>query len=112
MKIDIRIQGIEAEQNLRDHARQRVDFCFSRFGAEVHSVTASFVDMNGPKGGVDIRCRVQVRGPRLGAITLESQQHDPYVALADLVERTQRVVRRQLERRREPAPRRRTPRAA
>ena len=107
MKIDIRIQGIEADQKLRHHALHRLDHCFRRFGAEVHRVTASFVDMNGPKGGVDIRCRVQVRGPRLGTIMLESRRHDPYVALADLVERTQRAVRRPLERRREPAPHRR-----
>jgi len=101
MKIDIRIAGLSADQKLRDHALHRVQFCFGRFGAEVHSVTASFTDLNGPKGGVDILCRVRVRGRRLGTITLESQRHDPYVAIADLLERSQRAVRRELERQRE-----------
>lgn len=101
MKIDIRIQGIDADETLRAHALHRVQFHFSRFGAEVHGVTVSFTDVNGPKGGVDIRCRVRVRGPRLGTITLESRRHDPHAAIADLLERTQRAVRRQLERRRQ-----------
>ena len=100
MKVDIRMQAAAADYKLKEHALQRVRFCLGRFGAEVHSVTASFVDMNGPKGGVDIRCRVRVRGPRLGTIMLESQQRDCYVAMADLLERTQRAVRRELERRR------------
>jgi ribosome-associated translation inhibitor RaiA len=101
MKIDIRVQGIDAHQRVREHALQRVHSRFTRFGAEVHGVTAIFTDVNGPKGGVDIRCLVRVRGPRLGTITLESRRYDPYVAIADVLERTQRAVRRQLERRRE-----------
>ena len=101
MKIDIRIQGTAADHKLRAHALHRVQFCLGRFGKEVQSVTASFADMNGPKGGIDIRCRVSVRGPRLGTISLESQQHDAYVAIADLLDRTQRAVRRQLDRRRD-----------
>ncbi len=104
MKIDVRFQGISASEALREHAVQRARFTLSRFGAEVRSVSVSFADINGPKGGIDTRCRVHVRGAGLGAVTLESLSHDAYSAIADVLDRAQRAVRRQLERRREGHP--------
>ena len=46
---------------LRGEVRRRVLLAMSRFGPEVHGVTASLAEAPNPLGGVDQRCRVRAR---------------------------------------------------
>ena len=46
---------------LRGEVRRRVLLAMSRFGREVHDVTARLAESKNPLGGVDQRCRVRAR---------------------------------------------------
>ncbi len=46
---------------LRGDVRRRVLLAMSRFGPEVHGVTARLAAARNPLGGVDQRCRVRAR---------------------------------------------------
>ena len=46
---------------LRSDVRRRVLLSLSRFGPEVHGVTARLAVAHNPLGGVDQRCRVRAR---------------------------------------------------
>ena len=48
---------------LRDVAARRVNFVLRRLHWLVTTVRVRFADENGPRGGVDKRCRIEVATP-------------------------------------------------
>ena len=98
MKIEIRFRGLESSDALRDHVSRRIHFHLSRFGNEVTAILVRLADVNGPKGGVDKRCQVTVRDPRIGAATLDEMGGDAYSAVDMAVERVGRSIGRELDR--------------
>jgi len=61
MTIDITSAGLVLTKGLRGEVRRRVLLGMSRFGPEVHGVTARLAAVHNPLGGVDQRCRVEAR---------------------------------------------------
>ena len=103
MKVDIRFRGLEASDFLRDHALRRAQFHMSRFGTEVSSVVVRIADINGPKGGIDKRCQVTVKGPLFGSTNLDEESADAYAVVDGALERVSRVVGKAIERARSAA---------
>jgi putative sigma-54 modulation protein len=98
MKIEVRFHGIESSEAFRDHAVRRVHFHLSRFAGEVTAVVVRVADVNGPRGGLDKRCQVTLRGPRLGSANLDERSADAYAALDLALERVGRSAGRELDR--------------
>lgn len=98
MNIEVRFRGIEPSDALRDHASRRIHSHFSRFDQEITAVLVRISDINGPKGGIDKRCQVTVRGPLFGSATLDDLSGDAYSAIDMAVERVGQMVGRELER--------------
>jgi ribosome-associated translation inhibitor RaiA len=61
-------------------------------------------DTNGPKGGVDKECRVTVRLPGLPALHVEEAAETIHQAIDAARDRLEKVMKRQLERRRDGHP--------
>src|SRR5512143_1139299 len=61
MTIDVTGAGFVLTRTLRGQVRRRVLLSLSRFGPEVHGVTARLAVARNPLGGVDQRCRVRAR---------------------------------------------------
>jgi hypothetical protein len=61
MTIDVTSTGLVLTEALRGEVRRRVLLSLSRFGPDVHSVTARLAAADNPMGGVDQRCRVRAR---------------------------------------------------
>src|SRR5512135_1766925 len=61
MTIDVTGAGLVLTKALRGQVRRRVLLAMSRFGPEVHGVTARLAAARNPLGGVDQRCRVRAR---------------------------------------------------
>jgi len=101
MKIELRFRGLEASDSLREHTVRRIHLHLSRFGQDVSAVAVRIGDVNGPRGGLDKRCRITVRGPRLRLSTLEELSADAYAAVDSAVARVARAVGRDLERARD-----------
>jgi hypothetical protein len=85
---------------LHDFATRRLGFALGRFGALVTGVKVSVYDENGPRGGVDKKCRVEVRGPEKLAVVIEDRAEDERAAIAYAADRAGRTFARALERRR------------
>lgn len=98
MKIAVRFRGIERSNALTEYVVQRVHFQLSRFNGAVSSVVVHVSDINGPRGGVDKRCQVTVRGPSLGSVTTEHLSGDAYSSVDMAIERAACAARRELER--------------
>jgi len=98
MKIEIRGTGMKVTGALREHVIRRLRFAVSRFGPRLRRIEVRLDDVNGPRGGIDKRCRVAV-GVRSGsAIVVEEADADMYAAISRAADRTGRAVARRIER--------------
>jgi hypothetical protein len=61
LTIEVTSAGLVLTKALRGDVRRRVLLALSRFGPEVHGVTARLAAARNPLGGVDQRCRVRAR---------------------------------------------------
>lgn len=98
MKIDVRFLGMSPSPALREHTERQILFHLSRFGRDIQTVEIRISDVNGPKGGLDKKCRITARGPRFGLSTLEELSGDAYQAADEAIARLARTVGRQIER--------------
>ena len=61
LTIDVTSAGPVLTKALRGEVRRRVLLAMSRFGREVHAVSARLAESQNPLGGVDQSCRVRAR---------------------------------------------------
>ena len=88
---------LSTEATLR--AQSKASSTFAKFGDVVGSVTVSVQDVNGPKGGVDKECRIQVDLKRLKSIVVSVKEESLSKAIPFALNRAGRAVRRVLDRR-------------
>ena len=101
MKIDITIQQVKLEKKVSDRVLRRVQFALSKFGHSIRRVRVHFSDLNGPKGGNDKKCSIKVKLITTGEIVVQGVGKDIVTALSHSVERVERAIKRELEKRRE-----------
>jgi putative sigma-54 modulation protein len=101
MKIDLRVRGMAEPAVLRAQIERRMQFALGRFGHDVAQVTVRLSDENGPRGGVDKRCHLTIRGPRLATVVIDERNAGAEAAIDLAAGRASRAVARLLERRRE-----------
>lgn len=102
MRIHLRSRRFELTDALRAYAERRLLFALSRFGGRVLSVMLRFDDVNGPRGGVDKRCRIIAHlSPPWGDVRVEELDGDLYAAISRAADRLARAVAREAERRQE-----------
>ena len=61
MRVAVTSAGLVIPKDLRNEVRRRVLLAMSRFGLEIHGVTARLAESQNPLGGVDQRCRIRAR---------------------------------------------------
>lgn len=98
MKIEVRFRNLEASELLRQYAVRRIQLQLSRFAAAVRSITVRLSDVNGPRGGDDKRCHIELSGPGLGSLAIDERSGNAYAAVDVAVERAARSARRELQR--------------
>ena len=94
---------------LREMAERRTSFVMRRLGWLVPSARVQMSDVNGPRGGVDKRCQVELRTESAGTVVITSLARDWRSALDSALMRAARALvrlwRRGRHRDREHAPR-------
>jgi putative sigma-54 modulation protein len=100
MRLQIHSRGVELTPSLREYVERRLRFALGRFADRIAEVTASVEDLNGPRGGLDQRCRLSVALVRSGRLLVEATATDAAGAASLASERMARRVRAELERRR------------
>lgn len=71
----------------RDLAVRRVHFAFRRLTWLVPRAVVQLSDVNGPRGGVDKRCRVELRTDGAGTVVITSMARDWRSALESAIAR-------------------------
>jgi hypothetical protein len=87
---------------MRDFSVERVRFALRRLTALVPRAKVQFSDVNGPRGGVDKRCQVELNTDSAGTVVIASLARDWRTALDRSLTRATRVLTRSVQRSQKP----------
>jgi len=100
MRIDIHTSSFSLTDSLRRHIEHKIRSTLS-WAHSLQNVSLRLDDINGPKGGVDKSCRIQIPVAGGTPVVIHEMQPDLYVAIDRAVERADRALGRKLTRKRE-----------
>ncbi len=98
MQVEIHAHGFVLTEDLRAHVGQRLQFALNRFQERVVRVAVHLSDSNGPRGGVDQHCHLQLRLRGLPDIVVKDTEADIHVAVDRAAQRAGRTLGRHLRR--------------
>ena len=79
---------------LRDLAERRVRFVLRRLGWLVPRAEVQMSDVNGPRGGADKRCQIELKTDGAGSVVIASVASDWRTALDNALARAARFLMR------------------
>ncbi len=100
MQIDIQARNFSLTDALRNHAERRLRCVLTCCDQRIQRVAMRLSDINGPRGGADKRCHLQVVLVGLPDVVIEDIEADLYVAIDRAVDRAGRTVVRRIDRHR------------
>jgi len=100
MRIEILARNVSLPHDMRMHIERRLGFALNTCQQHVTRILVRLSDTNGPRGGNDKRCHLEVTLPS-GAVVVVHTAADFYVAISRAASRAGRAVMRRLGRRRD-----------
>lgn len=100
MQIEIKARNFPVTQALRTHIERRLGFALSSGYRHVRRILVRLSDINGPRGGNDKRCHVEVLLPGQPVVITDTEA-DMYLAINRAAARAGRTVMRRLKRNRD-----------
>lgn len=101
MLIDIQARGFPLTKALRAYINRRTDFALRTRDHRIQHIMVRLSDTNGPRGGIDKCCRIQVEITQLPDVVVEDTEANLYVAIDRAVDKASRTVGRRLTRQRD-----------
>lgn len=99
MNIAIQSNGLILTESLRAYVHRRLETSLG--WALTRRLAVWLSDINGPRGGRDKRCKIQISLDHGKTIVIEDTEEDMYAAIDLAAERAERALARQLARGRE-----------
>ncbi len=84
----------------RDYLRRKLGRRLGKFGRVIERTSVRVEDVNGPRGGVDKRCKIKVVLSGLPSVVVEERHHSLQAAMDRSLARVERAVRQAAQRRR------------
>ena len=88
---------------MRDLSVERVRFTLRRLSAVVSRAKVQFSDINGPRGGVDKRCQIELSTEATGTLVIATLAQDWRTALDLSLRRAARAVKRGVQSKHKPS---------
>jgi putative sigma-54 modulation protein len=101
MHIDLQARNFSLTDALRSHVKRRLGSALCTRNEHIQRVNVRLSDINGPRGGEDKRCHIQVVLPQLPDVVIEYTDEDMYSAIDRAADRAGRTVGRRLTRQRD-----------
>ena len=96
----VRLLGVELDERGRAYLRQRLGRKLGKFATSIERVSVRVDDVNGPRGGVDQVCRINVVLIGLPPLVFERRDASLQAAIDGALTGAERAVRRRVQRRR------------
>lgn len=101
MNIQIQAQDFPLTAELQEHVQRRIAYALNHGRDLVARIIVRLTDVNGPRGGKDKRCSIELRLKGAPTLTIEDTEADLTIAIDRAIERAGRTLDRRLARRRE-----------
>ncbi len=98
MQIDIQSRGFTLTDALLSYSQRRILFALTYCSGHINRVVIRLSDINGPRGGADKRCHVQIMLAGIPDVVVEDTEVDLYAAIDRAVDRARRTVVRKVDR--------------
>jgi ribosome-associated translation inhibitor RaiA len=98
MQIDIQTRGFSLTDALYSYSQRRVLGAMAYISGHVNRVVIRLSDINGPRGGADKCCRIQIALAGIPAVVVEDTEVNMYDAIDRAVDRARRTVVRKVDR--------------
>jgi ribosomal subunit interface protein len=98
MQIDIQTHNFALTNALRSYAERRLRFALTWADNRIQRIIVRLSDINGPRGGEDKRCQLQVVLAGLPDVVVEDIEASLYFAIDRAADRAGRTVTRKLSR--------------
>lgn len=98
MLIDIQSRNFSLTDALRSHAERRLRFTLACCDDQIQRIVMRLSDINGPRGGSDKRCHLQLVLSGLPDVVIEDTEADLYVAIDRATDRAGRTLIRKISR--------------
>ncbi|MCU7800372.1 MAG: HPF/RaiA family ribosome-associated protein [gamma proteobacterium symbiont of Lucinoma myriamae] len=98
MQIDIQTRKFSLTDALRSYAEQRLRSTLTCCDDFIQRVVMCLSDINGPRGGTDKHCHLQVVLKGLPDVIIEDTETNLYVAIDRATDRAGRTVVRKIDR--------------
>lgn len=95
MLVTIHSQGIELTDELREHANSKARLALGLYIDKIHRANIFLTDLNGPKGGEDMNCKIKLTIYGQAPIIVE----ETAVNIGDAINICSHKVKRTLSRR-------------
>ncbi|MDO6387548.1 HPF/RaiA family ribosome-associated protein [Uliginosibacterium sp. 31-12] len=100
MKLAIKkISGTPLDHAVIAHIERRAEFALARLKLHVQQVQVGLIDLNGPRGGIDKCCQVQVKLAGEPALVVAETSEDSYAAINRAFSVASHLAARRIERR-------------
>jgi len=93
MRIQITTQSMSLPSALRELVHTRLHNALGRLASRIDAAVVSFEDVNGPRGGPDIQCRIRLFLRPRGEVNVSAVAALPSTALSEAAERACRCVK-------------------
>jgi ribosomal subunit interface protein len=98
MQIDIQTRNFDLTNALNNYAERRLRFALTWADDRIQRIIVRLSDINGPRGGEDKRCQLQVVLAGLPDVVVEDTEASLYFAIDRAADRAGRTVMRKLNR--------------
>ena len=97
MNVEIRGRHLKISPAFREVIEHRVSSALDRFADKIRSVVVNVSDLNGPKGGIDKQCSVNITLRDRGNLIVSDVGTDMMVAVDRAAGRAKRRITRHVE---------------
>jgi len=98
MQIDIQARSFTLTKALKKYAEQKLKSSLSGCKDKLQRVVIRLSDINGPRGGEDKHCLIQVVLPGMPDVIIEDTENDMYAAIDKATDRASSAVTRKVAR--------------
>jgi len=91
-------RGVRITQAGRSHVQRTVSMSIGRFIRHIRSIVVLLEDVNGPRGGIDKRCRLDLRLRPSGRLSSSANSTDIGVAVMKAARRARALLQRRRQR--------------
>ncbi|MFT5085603.1 MAG: putative sigma-54 modulation protein [Lentisphaeria bacterium] len=99
MRLQIHSRHVDINDTLREHIKHKIQIAFSRLEQHISRVLIRISDVNGPKGGIDKYCHLELSIDHKENIIIKDRQAELHTAIHSAIQRASRTLTRRLARR-------------